>query len=158
MQASGAVPGAPFEKLAVRAAAAADLPAITALDEAVTGEPKPDYWRKLIARAAQGGPDDPIFLVAEAGPRLIGFIAGDVRAFEFGAGASGWVFALNVDPGQRDMDAGTHLFEGLCRRFRAAGVTKVRTLTERNNGLVLAFFRGLGLMAGPFIQLEKDLD
>jgi ribosomal protein S18 acetylase RimI-like enzyme len=96
--------------------------------------------------------------VAEAGPGLIGFIAGDVRAYEFGASASGWVFALNVEPGRRDMDAGTHLFEELCARFKKAGVTKVRTLTARNNELVLAFFRGLGLMAGPFIQLEKDLD
>ncbi len=158
MKAAGSAPGAPFGKLVIRAAAAADLPAITALDEAVTDEPKPDYWRKLLASAAGAGSQAPIFLVAETGPRLIGFIAGDVRAFEFGATASGWVFALNVDPGVRDMDAGTHLFEELCQRFRKAGVTKVRTLAGRNNELVLAFFRGLGLMAGPFIQLEKDLD
>jgi ribosomal protein S18 acetylase RimI-like enzyme len=149
---------APLEKLVIRQASAGDLEAISRLDEAVTGAAKPDYWRGLVEASGRGGPHDPVFLVAEAGLGLIGFIAGDVRAFEFGAGASGWVFALNVDPGRRDMDAGTHLFEELCRRFKKAGVTKVRTLTARNNDLVLAFFRGLGLMAGPFIQLEKDLD
>ena len=53
---------------------------------------------------------------------------------------------------------GTRLFEELCNRFRQAGVAKVRTMLARNNGLVLAFFRSLGMMAGPFIQLEKDLD
>ena len=41
--------------------------------------------------------------------------------------------------------------------FRKRGVTKVRTLLSRDNGLVLAFFRSQGLMAAPFIALERDL-
>ena len=31
-------------------------------------------------------------------------------------------------------------------------------MLDRGNHLVLDFFRGQGMMAGPFIQLEKDLD
>ena len=155
---AGTAPETPLQELSIRPAAARDLPAIAALDEAVTGEPKPAYWRKLIESAGRAGAEAPAFLVAEGGGRVIGFIAGNVRAFEFGSRPCGWVFALTVDPASRDMDAGTRLFEALCARFKEAGVTKVRTMLDRNNGLVLAFFRSLGLMAGPFIQLEKDLD
>ena len=155
---AGAAPVSSFERLSIRGAVSADLPAIVALDEAATGQAKPDYWRKLLASADQSTAPDPVFLVAEADGRVIGFIAGNVRAFEFGSEPCGWVFALNVDPSLRDMNAGTRLFEALCARFRQAGVAKVRTMLARNNDLVLAFFRSLGMMAGPFIQLEKDLD
>ena len=37
------------------------------------------------------------------------------------------------------------------------GVQKVRTLLARDNALVLAFFRSQGMMAAPFIALERDL-
>lgn len=155
---AGAAPVSSFERLNIRSVTAADLPAIVKLDEAATGQAKPDYWRKLLLSSGQNTGQDPVFLVAEAEGCVIGFIAGDVRAFEFGSEPCGWVFALNVDPSVRDKNAGTRLFEELCNRFRQAGVAKVRTMLARNNGLVLAFFRSLGMMAGPFIQLEKDLD
>ncbi|MGO9483790.1 MAG: N-acetyltransferase family protein [Rhodomicrobium sp.] len=155
---AGAPPVASFERLGIRSATGADLPAIVKLDEAVTGQAKPDYWRDLLSALEQCSKQDLIFLVAELDGRVIGYIAGNVRAFEFGSEPCGWVFALNVDPGVRDNNAGTRLFDELCGRFRQAGVAKVRTMLARNNDLVLAFFRSLGMMAGPFIQLEKDLD
>ena len=52
---------------------------------------------------------------------------------------------------------GTRLLEALCEGFRHAGVNKVRTLTDRDNSLVLSFFRSQGMMAAPVIPLEKDL-
>jgi len=42
--------------------------------------------------------------------------------------------------------------------FRRAGVDKVRTLTTRDNNLVLSFFRSQGMMAARFIPLELDLE
>ena len=96
--------------------------------------------------------------MAEQQGRVVGFITGEVRAFEFGSEPCGWVFALNVDPEIRVHNVGTRLFEALCETFRRAGVEKVRTMLNRDNHLVLSFFRSLGMMAGPFIQLEKDLD
>lgn len=147
-----------LDRLNIRNVTAADLAAIAELDEAVTGQAKPHYWRELLFCLEQCNKQDPIFLVAELDGRLIGYIAGNVRAFEFGSEPCGWVFALAVDPGVRDNNAGTRLFDELCNRFRQAGVAKVRTMLSRNNDLVLAFFRSLGMMAGPFIQLEKDLD
>ena len=155
---AGAPPVSSFERLGIRSVTGADLPAIVKLDEAVTGQAKPDYWRDLLSALEQCSKQDLIFLVAELDGRVIGYIAGNVRAFEFGSEPCGWVFALNVDPSVRDNNAGTRLFDELCDRFRQAGVAKVRTMLARNNDLVLAFFRSLGMMAGPFIQLEKDLD
>ncbi len=146
------------ENVRIRAVKGEDLPAIVKLDQAVTGSAKPDYWRELLSSVDPGSKHDLTFLVAELDGRVVGFITGNVRAFEFGSEACGWVFALCVDPSLRVKNVGTRLFDELCNRFREAGVAKVRTMLARNNDLVLAFFRSLGMMAGPFIQLEKDLD
>ena len=52
---------------------------------------------------------------------------------------------------------GTRLLEAIYAGFRHAGVDKVRTLIAPDNSLVLSFFRSQGMMAAPFIPLEKDL-
>ncbi len=46
----------------------------------------------------------------------------------------------------------------MCRCFRETGVTKIRTMIARDAQLVMSFFRSQGLMAGPFVQLEMDLE
>ena len=39
-----------------------------------------------------------------------------------------------------------------------SGDTKLRTMLARDNTLILSFFRSQGMMAGPFIPLEMDLE
>ncbi|MGE5115464.1 MAG: Rrf2 family transcriptional regulator, partial [Betaproteobacteria bacterium] len=53
---------------------------------------------------------------------------------------------------------GSALLEAISAHFRAAGVTKLRTLLARDNTLILSFFRSQGMMAGPLIPLEMDLE
>jgi N-acetylglutamate synthase-like GNAT family acetyltransferase len=149
------VPPCDFE---IRTAFAEDIPWIVSLDEKTTGQAKLQYWQELFAHFQQSRGVGRAFLVAEQQGRVVGFITGEVRAFEFGSEPCGWVFALNVDPDIRVHNVGTRLFETLCETFGQAGVEKVRTMLNRDNHLVLSFFRSLGMMAGPFIQLEKDLD
>jgi GNAT superfamily N-acetyltransferase len=69
----------------------------------------------------------------------------------------GWVFGLGVRPGARLRGTGTRLLEAMCAAFRRRRVTTVRTLLARDNALVLAFFRSQGMMAAPFIALEREL-
>jgi len=137
--------------VAIRPAQASDLTAVSALDQRETGVAKPDYWREML------GPDRH-FLVAETdNGELAGFIAGEIRAWEFGQPAAGWVFAIQIDPAQRLHGVGTALFDTLVERFKAAGVTRVRTLVDRKDHLILSFFRAQGMVAGPSLQLDKDL-
>jgi ribosomal protein S18 acetylase RimI-like enzyme len=143
--------------VAIRAAEPADLTAIAALDERITGAAKPAYWQWALAHYA-GGPAERIFLVAEAGGgALAGFVIGEVRAWEFGAPPAGWVFAIQVDQSLRLGRVGTRLFDALCGRFRAAGVDRVRTLVDRRDHLILSFFRSQGMTAGPSLQLDLEL-
>ncbi|MBS0539177.1 MAG: GNAT family N-acetyltransferase [Proteobacteria bacterium] len=135
----------------IRPAQVSDLQAISALDQRETGVAKPDYWREMLA-------PDRHFLVAETEQgALAGFIAGEIRAWEFGQPAAGWVFAIQIDPELRLKSIGSALFDALVARFKAKGVTRVRTLVDRKDHLILSFFRAQGMVAGPSLQLDMDL-
>ena len=53
---------------------------------------------------------------------------------------------------------GTQLLQAISDRFRRIGVRKLRTIVALENTLILSFFRAQGMMAGPLIALEMDLD
>ena len=88
---------------------------------------------------------------------LVGFVVGEVRAWEFGSPPCGWVFAVNVAPEWRERGVGARLFDEICGCFAAAGVDTVRTMISRRDTLNLSFFRAQGLTAGPYIELERRL-
>jgi ribosomal protein S18 acetylase RimI-like enzyme len=174
------------KSITIREAEPVDVEAVGALDARITGLSKPDYWRKAYTR--YGTRPDRFFLVAERdspdredsdrdgpdrdgpnrdvpdrdGPdrdgQVIGFIIGEVRAWEFGSPPCGWVFALGVDPANREGGIGSQLFAALIARMKASGVSTVRTMLARDDALNMAFFRSQGMMGGSFIQLEMPLD
>ncbi|MBE0619223.1 MAG: GNAT family N-acetyltransferase [Burkholderiales bacterium] len=151
-------PGADAPELRVRPVEAADLGDVIAIDAEITGLEKTDYWYELFHRYGGGRTRQRLFLVAESGSVIQGFIIGEVRDWEFGSAPCGWVFGLSVRPGARLAGVGTRMLEAICDGFRHTGVSKVRTLLARDDSLVLSFFRSQGMMAAPFIPLEMDLD
>ncbi len=142
----------------IRRATEDDLAAVVRLDARVTGQAKPDYWADIFERFGTRRQDKRFFLLADSGGKLAGLIAGEVRGWEFGSEPCGWVFAVSVDPERREQHIGEALFREICARFRAAGVSKVRNMVRRDDRLLMSFFRSEGMVAGPYIQLELDLD
>ena len=156
---SGSIEDAPLALagLRVRPAEAVDLDQVIAIDSEITGKKKTDYWFELFHRYGAGRSRQRLFLVAESGDTIYGFIIGEVRDWEFGSPPCGWVFGIGVRPGARLAGIATRLLDSICAGFRRAGVDKVRTLVARDNSLVLSFFRSQAMMAAPVIPLEKDL-
>ncbi len=147
-----AAPGA----LRVRRAAPGDLPQVVAIDARATGLPKPEYWQGILRRYGRGGARRR-FLVAESAGRILGYVVGEVRDWEFGSPPCGWVFGIGVPAEARERGVATRLLEAITEAFRRQGVRTVRTLIARDNRLVLSFFRSQGMMAAPVIPLEKDV-
>jgi ribosomal protein S18 acetylase RimI-like enzyme len=142
----------------VRPVRAGDLEQIVAIDATVTGLEKRKYWRSLYRRYGEGGQAGRNFLVADVDGRVVGFVIGEVRDWEFGSPPCGWVFTIDVMPEFRQSGVGTRLLQAICANFRRSRIGKVRTLLARDNTLILSFFRSQGMMAGPFIPLEMDLE
>jgi ribosomal protein S18 acetylase RimI-like enzyme len=146
------------DRLRIRQMQADDLDQVIAIDARVTGVEKTDYWYEVFHRYGTRGGRQRFFFVAELDGVVEGFVIGEVRDWEFGEPPCGWVFGISVRPEARLSGVGARLLESICGAFRAAGVTKVRTLIARDNHLVLSFFRSQGMMAAPFIPLEIDID
>lgn len=147
----------------IRRVKSEDVPAIIALDKRVTGLAKPDYWQDVFKRYGRRRSRDRFFFVAEpleagAVTAPLGFIIGEIRAWEFGSAPCGWIFALSVEPNARLRGIGEALFNAISAKFKAAGATKLRTMVARDHRLPMQFFRGEGMVAGPYIQLEKELN
>jgi len=65
---------------------------------------------------------------------------------------------MSVDPEARLQGIGKALLDAISNEFRNAGVAKMRTMVARDNRLHLLFFRSQEMAAGPYLQLEKELD
>jgi len=146
------------ERVSIRPLVARDLAAVVRLDAHHTGTRKPAYWKRVLGeflrpRERRGR----VGLAAEIGGELAGYLLGEVRAFEFGSEPCGWIFAVGVAPAHLRAHVGSALLEQACRRFRAAGVARVRTMVRRNDVPVLAFFRSSGFAGGSYVQLELDV-
>jgi len=151
---------APVDRFTIRPARQGDIPAVTALDAGITSLAKGPHWQDLLERS-KARTTARFFLVAtsSASPdALLGFIVGEIRAWEFGSEPCGWVYALGVASGARGIGVGEALLEAIAREFRHLGMTKMRTMVAKHNALPMMFFRAEGMMAGPYIQLEKNLE
>lgn len=142
----------------VRAARRADLKEIVAIDAAIVGEERRAYWLQVFRRYGSGEHRDSRFLVAVAEGTVIGLIIGEVRDWEFGSPPCGWIFAIEVDPAVRQRGVGVLLLDAIAAQFRRAGVHTIRTVLERENTLILSFFRSQGMVAGPLLSLEMEID
>jgi len=146
------------EALVIRPVQRGDLDQVIAIDATVTGLEKRKYWASVFRRYGAGGHSEQQFLVALARERVVGFVIGEVRDWEFGSPPCGWVFVIDVVPQARLSGVGTKLLEAISASFRRAGVRKLRTMLARDNQLILSFFRSHGMMAGPLLSLEMNLD
>lgn len=146
------------EQVTIRNALPSDLDAVIALDHSVPVKEKQSYWGGVFDHYVNCADNDCHFLVAEINNRVVGFIIGEVRAWEFGSPRCGWVFTLSVSPQKREMGIGQMMFDEICNCLKRVGVTTVRTMVERDNMLSLSFLRSQGLTTGRYVELEKLVD
>jgi len=143
--------------LSIRAAIQGDLASVIALDHVTTREAKPDYWRGIFDHYVTGSRKDRYFLVAETGHAVIGFVVGEIRAWEYGSPPCGWVFALTVSPHAREMNIATRLFEEISEQMKRGGVSLVRTMVSLEDAETMSFFRSMGMRSGKYIELKSQI-
>ena len=152
----------PSGRVTVRAATAADVPAVLPMVRAICElhaamDPdrfgfRPDiverYARWLPERAA-----DPrsVFLVAEtdasaAPARIVGYLVGTVEPEIpiYWIPESGWIHDVWVDPSFRARGAARALVHAAVQRFRGIGVARLRLETARANDAARAVFASCG--------------
>ena len=135
-----------------------DIPRAVEIESAIMGPRKSTTLRgSLTAYLSKG--ERNACLVAEADGKVVGFLVGDIRGWDFGEDQEvGWIRIVGIDPAHQGHGVGKALGEALMKYFETRGVTTVRTTVEWDAADLIAYFRTLGFERSGFVGLEKHLD
>ena len=102
---------------------------------------------------------DPLLsLGAEIDGKMVGFIFGEIKIWEFGRGEkTGWIKVLGVDREYQGRGVGQKLGETLLSHFQKKNVKKVRTLVDWYEGDLISYFKSLGFNMLSMVPLEKEI-
>lgn len=143
-------------KVVVRNLEDTDIGGITALDEKIGGDYRPEVWERRIGYYLRRDPD--ALVVAEAGGKVVGFMLGEVRSGEFGLEEpTGWIEVLGVDPDVRGRAIGRRMVDQMLEHFRKRGATSVRTLVDETMADIGEFFSHLGFEPARVRSFVKAL-
>jgi ribosomal protein S18 acetylase RimI-like enzyme len=142
------------ERLEVRRLKETDLSRIVQIDAAHTGVRKDEHWRELLVNRRGR---ERLALVAELSGWVVGYVVGEIRAWEFGSPPTGWIYAIGVDQTARRRGVGTALLRAARAAFAERGLGVTRTMVRKQDVELLRFFRSDGYSAGPFVELEAAL-
>jgi ribosomal protein S18 acetylase RimI-like enzyme len=133
----------------------ADIPAVERIHRLHVGSGDLRSERRMLVDFIARKDASAVALVAiEGARRVVAYVIGEVRAFEFGSPPAGWIFAIGVEPKSERRGLGRALRQAAIRRFSELGVKTVRTMVKKDDVRVLRFFRDAGFHAGPYVELE----
>ena len=149
--------------VAIRFLGMDDLEDILRIQEKIVGDAQSDNADKLASLKdttvyhLQHG--DPLTnLGAEIDKKLVGFVIGEVRRWEFGRSEmTGWILILGIDPEYQGMGVGRKLGATLLEHFRKKNVRKIQTLVEWHDGDLISYFKSLGFSLLQMLPLEKEI-
>jgi len=102
---------------------------------------------------------DPLLILgAEIDQKLVGFVIGEVRRWEFGRSEmTGWILILGVDPEYQGKGVGRKIGSTLMDHFRKKNVRKIQTLVEWHDGDLISYFKSLDFNMIQMLPLEKEI-
>ena len=130
-----------------------DAEDVLRIDEKITGTPNEAQWESRIIDQMTRNPLG--CLVAEAEGKVVGFIFGEIRGWEFAIPKSGWIEIVGIDPEFHGKGVARVLIEKLHVYFRNHNVERVMTMVNWNDPGLVSFFRAVGFERSEFIILEK---
>jgi ribosomal protein S18 acetylase RimI-like enzyme len=115
--------------------------------------PSPPPWNvpaEDIARKRRVQPE--LFVVAEAGDRLVGTAMGGYD------GHRGWVYYVAVAPDRRREGIATHLMREVESRLVGMGCPKLNLMIRAENAHVVAFYEALGYRVEDRVIMSRRLE
>jgi N-acetylglutamate synthase-like GNAT family acetyltransferase len=132
---------------------AADLDRIAEIDKLVLGQSRPDYWKLKLELADKRTPRSS--LVAEIEGKVIGFVIGDARGWEYSVAENiGWIDTIGVDPECQRKGIAKMLMAEMINNLKKVGVEKIYTFVNWRDWNLLRFFDAAGFKKGDMINLE----
>jgi N-acetylglutamate synthase-like GNAT family acetyltransferase len=133
-----------------------DVDAIAAIDKAVIGKERRDFWATKVEHLSKASAVPS--LVAECEGRVVGFILGSSSGWEYGMSESvGWIDTIGVLPECRGKGISRALFEEMISSFKKVGLDKIYVFVSWKKWDLLEFFEKMGFSRGDMINLELKI-
>ena len=142
--------------ITVRRMRTQDADAVLRIDEKITGTPHEAQWESRIIDQLTRNPLG--CLVAEMKGKVVGFIFGEIRGWEFAIPKTGWIEIVGVDPEYQGKGVARALIEKLHIYFRNHNIDRVMTMVNWNDAGLVSFFCALGFERSAFIILDKKVE
>ena len=134
-----------------------DLPAITEIEDRVTGVARRAYWEKRIEISEAIRPHW-TSLVAELDNRVVGFLFGRAGELEFGLpGTVAWIETIGVDPAYRRRGVADALVDHFAFSAEDHGIKTIFTLMNTEQTELQHFFSRIGFVHGKMLHYQKDI-
>ena len=142
-------------RTACRPLAPGDLDAVVALDEAIDGRRRREYFTRRL-RAAMREPKQHVQLAAVDGAGLAGFALARVLRGEFGREHPALrLESIGVRPDAKGAGVGAQLFAALAAWARDHGVAEVRTQSRWNRHAMLRWLDEVGFDLAPASVVDR---
>jgi len=146
------------KSLKCRPLAAADLDTVIAIDAAITGARREEFFKRRLA-AAEARPSNYVFVGAEAEKgKLVAYMLGRILSGEFGSRDRVIVLdGVGADPANHVEGAGSALIDAVEDISRAKNISRIQTQVDWRDGQLLHFLDGVGFRMSSRLVLSREL-
>ncbi len=144
-----------MENIKIRQLLPSDINAVIDIDKKLAGKQNEGFWESKLANYLSREPG--ACFAALDRDRVIGFVLGDIRGWDYAVPFSGWLEVMGVDPEYRGHQVGKLLIDALFEFFKFKEVKTVHTMVNWNEGELVDYFRAHGFERGEYINLTKKL-
>ncbi|MBI3953150.1 MAG: GNAT family N-acetyltransferase [Chloroflexi bacterium] len=133
-----------------------DFPAILDLDRKVAGRERARSYQQHVSRYLDNY-FPPLCQVALDGDKVVGFILGDVKGWEYGLGPSGWIDIMGVDPEHQRQGVGLALIRAFVAQCRRQKLSAAHAIVRGGDRRLQGFLKAAGLQKGPLVDFYAPL-
>lgn len=136
----------------IRKMTSEDVRRILEIDSKIVGKERAPTWPQKVARYLEMY-YPPLCYVAEAEGKVVGFILGDVRGWEYALSPAGWIDTMGVDLEYQGRGIGQKLLKAFvqeCRRHQM----KTHVIVRKGDERLQRFLISAGLHPGQLADFE----
>jgi N-acetylglutamate synthase-like GNAT family acetyltransferase len=133
-----------------------DFEAVSKIQEAIMKKQPGEGLRRRMQDYIKKDPE--ANLVAETEGKVVGFVIGGIKDWEFGVEKSGWLEIIGIHPKYMGQGIGRMLGKRLLEHFKKKSIKNIYTVARWDSGDLLAFFKSIGFDRSDFINLERRLE
>lgn len=141
------------DEVIIRKMVPEDVVKILEVDQKLVGKERSPSWPQRVTRYLEMY-YPPLCHIAEIDGRVVGFILGDIRGWEYAVTSSGWIDIMGVAPEFQGRGIGKKLVQAFALECQQRKM-KTHIMVRESDDRLQRFLAEAGFHRGGLIELEK---